>query len=72
MSTSDSAHDRTTERLAEAEKPTGRQDLIAPPATAEQSDPTPVDVRRGQRLWLGFLALSVVFVAIIAVIWATN
>ena len=72
MSTSDPARDRTTERLEKAEKPTGRQDLIAPPPTTEPSDPTRVDVRRGQRLWLGFLAVAVVFIVIIGIIWVTN
>lgn len=59
------SHEPDVDELSDAQKSTGRQDLISPPATAEQSDPTPVDMRRGERVWLGFALLGVIFLAII-------
>ena len=50
------------------EKDTGRQDIRAPEPTLEKSDPTPVDVKRGQRLWLGITLVSLIFLLIIAVV----
>lgn len=70
MSDPATEHDRQVERLSKAEEPTGRQDLIAPSPTTEQSDPAPVDVQRGMRLWLGFTIVGVLFVVVIIVFWA--
>lgn len=47
---------------------TGRQDVAAPAATVEKSDPTPVDQERGQRLWLYIALVAVVFVAVIVAV----
>jgi ferric-dicitrate binding protein FerR (iron transport regulator) len=66
MSNPQTQHDAEVERLTKLEEPTGRQDIISPPATTEQSDPTPVDMQRGARVWLGFALVGIVFLAIIA------
>lgn len=48
----------------------GRQDIQAPEATVEKSDPTPMDERRGQRMWLGTMLVGLVFIIVIVwVIW---
>jgi len=49
----------------------GRQDAQAPTPTVEKSDPTPVDKRRGQRLWLGVVLVAIIFIAA-AIIAATT
>jgi hypothetical protein len=51
------------------EKPVmeGRQDIQAPEANPEKSDPTPVDEKRGLRMWLGTTLVGVIFLIII--IW---
>jgi hypothetical protein len=72
MSASSSTNDPRKQPLADAQKDTGRQDLVAPPPTTEKSDPTPVDIRRGQRVWLGFMLVAVIFVAVIIVVLVTN
>jgi hypothetical protein len=43
----------------------GRQDVNAPPPTIEKSDPTPVDNARGMRLWVGYMAVGAIMIAII-------
>jgi hypothetical protein len=50
----------------------GRQDIQAPDATVEKSDPTPVDEKRGQRMWLGTALVGVVFLAVIIWVIATR
>lgn len=72
MSTRDEKREQLVDQLTEAEKPTGRQDLISPPATAEPSDSTPVDMQRGFRIWVGFTLVGVLFVLIIAYFWLTG
>lgn len=64
-STPRTSHEQQVERLSEAQKSTGRQDLIAPPPTTEQSDPVHIDIRRGERIWLGFTLVGTLFVAVI-------
>lgn len=66
MSDSQTRHDAAVNRLSKIQEPTGRQDIISPPATAEPSDPTPVDMQRGARVWLGFTVVGIIFLAIIA------
>jgi hypothetical protein len=44
---------------------TGRQDVAAPAATVEKSDPTPVDEKRGQRMLLGISLVGVLFLIVI-------
>ncbi len=46
--------------------------MQAPTPTVEKSDPTPVDQKRGARLWLGVVLVAVVFVAIIVIVAATR
>jgi hypothetical protein len=41
----------------------GRQDISSPDATVEKSDPTPVGVKRGQRLLLGIVLVGIVAAA---------
>jgi hypothetical protein len=65
-------HDQKIDRLSKAQEPTGRQDFVAPPPTTEKSDPTPVDVRRGERLWIGFMAVGLIFVAVIVYFLVTQ
>lgn len=50
----------------------GRQDRNAPEPTVEKSDPTPVDVDRGQRMWLGVALVGVVFLIVIIVVLLTR
>ena len=50
----------------------GRQDVNAPPATPEKSDPTPVDEARGMRMWLGWMAVGVIMIAIIIIVIVTR
>ncbi len=50
----------------------GRQDIQSPDATVEKSDPTPVDQKRGQRLWLGVVFVAFVFIAIIVIVAVTH
>jgi hypothetical protein len=49
----------------------GRQDIQAPTPSVEKSDPTPVDQRRGRRLWLGVVLVAIVFI-VAAIIAATT
>ena len=51
---------------------TGRQDVSSPAATVEKSDPTPVDQRRGQRMYLGISLIALVFVAVIIAVIAAR
>lgn len=51
---------------------TGRQDLASPEPTLEKSDPTPVDVKRGQHLMYGIALVAVVFVILAVVIVMNN
>jgi hypothetical protein len=49
---------------------TGRQDIAAPEPTLEKSDPTPVDIKRGQWMVLGVSLVGVIFVIIaVLVVW---
>lgn len=66
MSDSEYEREQALKRLADAEKSTGRQDLISPTPSTEPSDPTPVDMERGRHLWLGFTLLGIIFLVIIA------
>jgi len=50
----------------------GRQDIQAPDATVEKSDPTPVDEKRGQRMWLGITFVAVVFIIVAVWVVATR
>ena len=50
----------------------GRQDVQSPDATVEKSDPTPVDQKRGARLWVGVVLVAVVFIAIIVIVAVTS
>ena len=50
----------------------GRQEVQAPTPTGEKSDPTPVDQKRGARLWLGVVLVAVAFVAIIVIVAVTR
>lgn len=43
----------------------GRQDVSAPDATVEKSDPTSVDVKRGIRLMVGITLVGVIFLAVL-------
>jgi ferric-dicitrate binding protein FerR (iron transport regulator) len=72
MSDSQQRHDAEVDRLSKATEPTGRQDIISPDVTTEQSDPTPVDMKRGARVWLGFMLVGGLFVAIIIYFIATS
>jgi hypothetical protein len=47
---------------------TGRQDVAAPEATVEKSDPTPVDNARGQRMLIGVSLVAIVFLVIVVVV----
>lgn len=46
----------------------GRQDVNAPEANPEKSDPTPVDEKRGMRMVVGTTLVGVVFLIIIIVV----
>jgi hypothetical protein len=72
MTLSNSTNDPRKQPLADAQAETGRQDLVAPTPTTEKSDPTPVDVGRGKRLWLGFSLVGVIFAAVIIVVLVTS
>jgi hypothetical protein len=72
MSDAQQRRDTEVERLSKATEPTGRQDIISPDVTTEQSDPTPVDMKRGARVWIGFMLVGALFVAIIIFLWATR
>ena len=50
----------------------GRQDIQAPTPSVEKSDPTPVDQRRGRRLWLGIVLVAIVFVFVAIIAAATR
>jgi len=50
----------------------GRQDVSAPEPTLEKSDPTVVDVKRGQRLLLGVVLVGIVFAAVVAYVIITR
>ncbi|CAN5379484.1 hypothetical protein BH09CHL1_BH09CHL1_29700 [soil metagenome] len=65
MTTPEMDNNRKVSALTDAQNSTGRQDLIAPDATTEKSDATPVDMMRGKRLWLGFSLVAIVFAAVI-------
>ena len=65
MSNPQTSHDAEVDRLSKIEESTGRQDIISPSATTEKSDPTPVDMQRGARVWLGFTLVGIIFLAII-------
>lgn len=49
---------------------TGRQDVAAPAATVEKSDPTPVDEERGRRMVLGISLVGVLFLIVIILVLA--
>ena len=49
----------------------GRQDIGSPAPTLEKPDPTPVDIRRGQRMVLGATIVAIVFVMIAVLMVAT-
>jgi hypothetical protein len=51
---------------------TGRQDEVSPPVTTEKSDSTPVDIQRGQRLWLGFSIVALIMLAVLIYFWMTD
>jgi hypothetical protein len=51
---------------------TGRQDEVSPSVTTEKSDPTNVDVQRGERLWLGFALVGLVMVAVLVYFLVTD
>jgi ferric-dicitrate binding protein FerR (iron transport regulator) len=72
MSDSQQRHDTEVEQLSKATEATGRQDIISPDVTTEQSDPTPVDMKRGAHVWVGFMLVGALFLAIIIILWATR
>jgi len=72
MSDSQRNQDVEVTRLSKAEEPTGRQDIISPDATTEQSDPTRIDMKRGARVWLGFTLVGILFLAILIYFWTTR
>ena len=72
MSDSQRNQDVEVSQLSKAEEPTGRQDIVSPDATTEQSDPTPVDMQRGVRVWLGFTVVGILFLAILIYFWTTR
>jgi len=72
MSDSQRNQEANVKRLSKEEEATGRQDIVSPDATTEQSDPTPVDMQRGARVWLGFILVGILFLAILIYFWATR